>query len=151
MIRLTLALALLAAPALAPMAASAAPNTAAFSNFVYQGSDPSDAIKAEPGQYRNPVVQGFYPDPSITRVGKDYYLVNSTFAWFPGLPPIDRVEKDYPDGDDLKSEIASFLAACRGEHPACVPGTEGRAALDVALRIEAAIRAHHARVFGPTS
>ena len=86
MIRLTLALALLAAPALAPMAASAAPNTAAFSNFVYQGSDPSDAIKAEPGQYRNPVVQGFYPDPSITRVGKDYYLVNSTFAWFPGLP-----------------------------------------------------------------
>ncbi len=72
-------------------------------------------------------------------------------AWFPGLPPIDRVEKDYPDGDDLKSEIASFLAACRGEHPARVPGTEGRAALDVALRIEAAIRAHHARVFGPTS
>jgi len=81
-----MSLALLASPALAPLAAQAAPNTAAFSNFVYQGEDPSDAIKAGPGQYRNPVVQGFYPDPSVTRVGKDYYLVNSTFAWFPGLP-----------------------------------------------------------------
>ncbi|HJV42204.1 family 43 glycosylhydrolase, partial [Caulobacter sp.] len=85
MIRLTLALALLAGTA-ASNTAWAAPNTAQFSNFVYQGSDPSDAIKAGPGQYRNPVLQGFYPDPSITRVGKDYYLVNSTFAWFPGLP-----------------------------------------------------------------
>ena len=28
----------------------------------------------------------FYPDPSITRVGDDYYLVNSTFTWFPGIP-----------------------------------------------------------------
>lgn len=80
MIRLTLALALLAT------AANAAPNTARFSNFVYQGSDPSDAVKAAPGQYRNPILQGFHPDPSVTRVGKDYYLVNSTFAWFPGLP-----------------------------------------------------------------
>jgi xylan 1,4-beta-xylosidase len=84
MIRLALTLALLATAA--PLAANAAPRTAAFSNFVYQGSDPSDAVKAAPGQYRNPILQGFHPDPSITRVGKDYYLVNSTFAWFPGLP-----------------------------------------------------------------
>jgi xylan 1,4-beta-xylosidase len=35
---------------------------------------------------QNPVLQGFYPDPSICRVGDDYYLVNSTFAYFPGLP-----------------------------------------------------------------
>jgi xylan 1,4-beta-xylosidase len=34
----------------------------------------------------NPVLSGFYPDPSITKVGKDYYLVNSTFAYFPGIP-----------------------------------------------------------------
>lgn len=34
----------------------------------------------------NPILQGFYPDPSIERVGDDYYLVNSTFAYFPGLP-----------------------------------------------------------------
>ncbi|TKC02724.1 glycoside hydrolase family 43 protein [Pedobacter cryotolerans] len=35
---------------------------------------------------KNPIMSGFYPDPSITRVGKDYYLVNSTFAYFPGIP-----------------------------------------------------------------
>lgn len=34
----------------------------------------------------NPVLSGFYPDPSICRVGEDYYLVNSTFAYFPGVP-----------------------------------------------------------------
>ncbi|EHQ25307.1 glycoside hydrolase family 43 protein [Mucilaginibacter paludis] len=34
----------------------------------------------------NPILSGFYPDPSIVKVGADYYLVNSTFAYFPGLP-----------------------------------------------------------------
>lgn len=37
-------------------------------------------------EYSNPVLAGFYPDPSICRVGNDYYLVNSTFSYFPGLP-----------------------------------------------------------------
>lgn len=37
-------------------------------------------------QYRNPVIRGFNPDPSICRVGKDYYLVTSSFAYFPGIP-----------------------------------------------------------------
>lgn len=36
--------------------------------------------------YRNPVLPGFYPDPSVCRVGSDYYLVNSTFEYFPGVP-----------------------------------------------------------------
>lgn len=36
--------------------------------------------------FSNPVIAGFYPDPSICRVGADYYLVNSSFAYFPGLP-----------------------------------------------------------------
>jgi xylan 1,4-beta-xylosidase len=35
---------------------------------------------------RNPVLPGFFPDPSIVRVGEDYYIVNSTFEWFPGVP-----------------------------------------------------------------
>jgi predicted dehydrogenase len=65
----------------------------------------------------------------------------------PGMPHIDRVEKDYPDGDDLRSEVASFLGACRGEFPPRVSGEDGRNALEVALRIESAIRAHRARVF----
>jgi len=37
-------------------------------------------------KFTNPILSGFYPDPSITKVGKDYYLVNSTFAYFPGIP-----------------------------------------------------------------
>ncbi len=36
--------------------------------------------------YRNPIIPGYHPDPSICRVGEDYYLVNSTFEWFPGMP-----------------------------------------------------------------
>ena len=34
----------------------------------------------------NPILPGFYPDPSICAVGRDFYLVNSTFAYFPGVP-----------------------------------------------------------------
>lgn len=36
--------------------------------------------------YTNPIIPGFYPDPSVCRVGDDYYLVNSTFEYFPGVP-----------------------------------------------------------------
>ena len=36
--------------------------------------------------YCNPVLPGFYPDPSVCRVGEDYYLVTSTFEYFPGIP-----------------------------------------------------------------
>ena len=34
----------------------------------------------------NPILSGFYPDPSVKKVGDDYYLVNSTFSYFPGIP-----------------------------------------------------------------
>jgi xylan 1,4-beta-xylosidase len=34
----------------------------------------------------NPVLPGFFPDPSICRVGNDYYMVNSSFEYFPGVP-----------------------------------------------------------------
>ncbi len=37
-------------------------------------------------KYQNPIIPGFYPDPSICRVGKDFYLVTSTFQYFPGGP-----------------------------------------------------------------
>jgi alpha-N-arabinofuranosidase len=37
-------------------------------------------------KYQNPIIPGFYPDPSICRVGKDYYLVTSSFSYFPGVP-----------------------------------------------------------------
>jgi alpha-N-arabinofuranosidase len=40
----------------------------------------------DPSLAKNPVLPGCYPDPSICRVGDEYYLVNSSFEYFPGLP-----------------------------------------------------------------
>ncbi len=37
-------------------------------------------------KFMNPVIPGFYPDPSVCRAGEDYYLVNSSFEFFPGVP-----------------------------------------------------------------
>ena len=39
-----------------------------------------------PRTFHNPILPGCYPDPSICRVDEDYYLVTSTFEYFPGLP-----------------------------------------------------------------
>jgi alpha-N-arabinofuranosidase len=39
-----------------------------------------------PTAYHNPILPGFHPDPSICRVGDDFYLVNSSFAYFSGIP-----------------------------------------------------------------
>ena len=36
--------------------------------------------------FTNPIIPGFYPDPSILRVGDDYYLIQSSFNLFPGIP-----------------------------------------------------------------
>lgn len=36
--------------------------------------------------FKNPIIPGYNPDPSICRVGDDFYLVNSTFEFFPGVP-----------------------------------------------------------------
>lgn len=77
----TLSIALLSL--VATGAAHAAP--ALFDRFTYQGRS-ATPMPVRPGEYRNPIVSGYYPDPSVTRVGDDYYLVNSSFAHFPGLP-----------------------------------------------------------------
>ncbi len=34
---------------------------------------------------QNPILRGFHPDPSIIRVGEDYYIATSTFEWWPGV------------------------------------------------------------------
>lgn len=36
-------------------------------------------------KYKNPILSGFHPDPSICRAGDDFYMVNSTFEYFPGI------------------------------------------------------------------
>jgi alpha-N-arabinofuranosidase len=42
--------------------------------------------EARVSSYRNPIIPGFHPDPSLARVGEDYYLVTSSFEFFPGVP-----------------------------------------------------------------
>ena len=60
---------------------------ARFGYFNYLGkSQESALIKPTRSQYINPVISGYAPDPSITRVGDDYYMVTSSFVHFPGLP-----------------------------------------------------------------
>ncbi|MGS0600892.1 glycoside hydrolase family 43 protein [Xanthomonas oryzae pv. oryzicola] len=58
----------------------------AFDWFDYRGDDAVFATPLPAGDYRNPILAGFYPDPSITQVGNHYYLVNSTFTYFPAIP-----------------------------------------------------------------
>ncbi len=58
-----------------------------FTQFTYQGND--RVYKENPlreNEFYTPIMQGCYPDPSITRKGDDYYLVNSSFAFYPGVP-----------------------------------------------------------------
>jgi alpha-N-arabinofuranosidase len=62
------------------------PATVAFEAFTYTGRDALFERPLPEGHFRNPVLTGFFPDPSICRVGEDYYLVTSTFAFFPGIP-----------------------------------------------------------------
>lgn len=56
---------------------------ARFSAIRYAGVD-GEAVPAN--VYRNPIIAGFYSDPSVIRVGDDFYLTTSTFGYFPGLP-----------------------------------------------------------------
>jgi xylan 1,4-beta-xylosidase len=54
-----------------------------FSSFSYRGKT---ITTPRADEYLNPIIAGFYPDPSICRVGDYYYLVNSSFNYFPGIP-----------------------------------------------------------------
>ncbi|HEX7984889.1 MAG TPA: family 43 glycosylhydrolase [Duganella sp.] len=77
---------LVAALCVAGVAQAASPATSArFERFSYTGKS-LEQVKPGPGQFVNPVLSGYFPDPSITRVGDDYYVVNSSFTNFPGLP-----------------------------------------------------------------
>lgn len=67
------------------VAGSAAAGPARFTEFSYSGQA-QEKVTVAPGQYRNPIMPGYYPDPSVTRVGDNFYLVNSSFSHYPGLP-----------------------------------------------------------------
>jgi len=60
---------------------------ARFEYFKYQGKDAwFDKKIDKTSQYMNPIMSGFYPDPSICRKGDTYYMVNSNFGYYPGVP-----------------------------------------------------------------
>ncbi len=82
--RILLILAVLAAR---PALAAAKAGDAIFDWVSYSGGETTpDARSTGRGQFRNPIIPGFAPDPSIVRVGSDFYIVNSSFGFFPGLP-----------------------------------------------------------------
>ena len=60
---------------------------AQFEYFKYEGKDAWFDKKIDTkSQYMNPIIAGFYPDPSICRKGDTYYMVNSNFGYYPGVP-----------------------------------------------------------------
>lgn len=61
---------------------------ALFDFFTYIGNDDFYNENQLPANnyFYNPILPGWYSDPSICRVGEDYYMVTSTFAYFPGVP-----------------------------------------------------------------
>ncbi|WP_347332777.1 glycoside hydrolase family 43 protein [Marinimicrobium locisalis] len=76
-----------ASSSLGDSSAQAATSTvsARFTSFSYEGES-QEQVTVEEGEFRNPVISGYAPDPTVTRVGDDYYVVTSSFTHFPGLP-----------------------------------------------------------------
>lgn len=69
------------------------PEYAAFDWFDYKGKDDAYAnISKSESEYWNPILAGFYPDPTICRVEDKFYLVNSSFCYFPGLPIFESTD-----------------------------------------------------------
>ena len=69
--------------------------------------------------WKNPILEGFYPDPSICKVGDRYYLVNSTFAFYPGIPiwsstDLTELETDWKCTGASVSAAAERMCAFTG-------------------------------------
>ena len=82
---------LAAAPGCGPAKADISPQKshAIFSSFSYEGNDDfyADNPLASDSAFYNPILPGWYSDPSVCTNGEgDYYLVTSTFSYFPGVP-----------------------------------------------------------------
>lgn len=88
---LALMLMLVMAAAVQARAADAAPPVY-FDWFDYTGHDAAFEPPLAAGQYRNPILAGFHADPSIVRANGRYYLVNSSFTYFPGIPVFESTD-----------------------------------------------------------
>ncbi len=117
----------------AQLAIGSTPSPVAFDWFSYEGKD--EIFKTPPSdtQFQNPILAGFYPDPTSVRVGDDFYAVSSSFTFFPGLPIFHST--------DLVSwkQIGHIL-----DRPSQLTGTEGLAA---SRAIFAPTLRHHDGVF----
>ncbi|OLN81758.1 Non-reducing end alpha-L-arabinofuranosidase BoGH43A 6 [Colletotrichum chlorophyti] len=61
--------------------------------------------------FTNPILPGFYPDPSVVRVGDEFYMINSSFQFFPGLPI--HKSTNLVDWELVDIELVSGHAICR--------------------------------------
>lgn len=86
-----LAVLLLLAVAVPGRAADAAPPVF-FDWFEYSGNDVAFASPLPEGHYRNPILAGFHADPSVVAANGRFYLVNSSFTYFPGIPVFESVD-----------------------------------------------------------
>jgi len=76
-----------AARKIAPEAKGKDPGrVASFTRFELSGENPRNLSNRSTQTYANPILPGMAPDPSLTRKGHDYYLANSSFSYYPGIP-----------------------------------------------------------------
>ncbi|ULC60711.1 glycoside hydrolase family 43 protein [Flaviramulus sp. BrNp1-15] len=65
----------------------------AFDWFNYEGKDEIyNKLSKSDDEYYNPILSGFYPDPSICKANDKYYLINSSFSYFPGIPIFESTD-----------------------------------------------------------
>ncbi|WP_286804468.1 MULTISPECIES: glycoside hydrolase family 43 protein [unclassified Marinimicrobium] len=75
----------LSSPEASASESTASATAAQFSRFTYEGQS-QEQVEVGEGEFRNPIISGYAPDPTVARVGDDYYVVTSSFTHFPGLP-----------------------------------------------------------------
>jgi len=63
-----------------------------FDWFEYVGRDAAFEPPLPAGHYRNPVLAGFHADPSVVAANGKFYLVNSSFTYFPGIPVFESTD-----------------------------------------------------------
>ena len=88
--RLLLATMILLSAAATPPLRAAPP--VHFDWFEYSGRDVAFEAPLPAGHYRNPVLAGFHADPSIVAANGKFYLVNSSFTYFPGIPVFESTD-----------------------------------------------------------
>lgn len=85
----TFALAVCALPVFAARPAAAPVH---FDWFEYTGRDAAFEAPLAKGQFRNPILAGFHSDPSIVAARGKFYMVHSTFTFFPGIPVFESAD-----------------------------------------------------------